>query len=304
VTIAGNSLIQAAARNNAEWCAAMSRAHGLSGEFEPDAWAASARTPLFYPDAVTLAPSADPGALVGRIDTTAPGASIKDSLADLDLTSFGFQVLFEAQWIHRPAGSSIIPTDGIPTDSAPTDLEWGIAGDSEALRAWAIAWDGGEGHADLFRPELLEDPDTYVLFGRSASGQVVAGAVLSRSEQVVGVSNVFALSGGSETAWPVVLEAVHGLFPGMPAVGYEYGDDLAAAVRHGFEPIGPLRVWLHDRAGSLATGVGGEVAIPFGAAVKSTVVDGAGGRSETVDGGDEFVGQLVRVELFSCQGEV
>jgi hypothetical protein len=28
-------------------------------------------------------------------------------------------------------------------------------------------------------------------------------------------------------------------------VGYEHGDDLVAAVRHSFEPIGPLRIWLH-----------------------------------------------------------
>ena len=44
--------------------------------------------------------------------------------------------------------------------------------------------------------------------------------------------------------WPVVLEAVHSLFPLLPVVGYEHGEALAAAVRHGFEPIGPLRVWL------------------------------------------------------------
>jgi hypothetical protein len=28
-------------------------------------------------------------------------------------------------------------------------------------------------------------------------------------------------------------------------VGYEHADELAVAVRHGFEPVGPLRIWLH-----------------------------------------------------------
>ncbi|CAL9646947.1 hypothetical protein [Streptomyces sp. enrichment culture] len=230
-------LVQAAARNNAEWCAAMTRSHGLAGEFGAHAWAAPSRTPLYYPDAVTLAPGADPAALVSRIDTATPDASVKDSFADLDLTEAGFQVLFEAQWIHRPAGAPAL---------AP-DLSWNVADDPDALRAWALAWDDGDGHADLFRPELLDAPGTFVLAGRSADSRVVAGAVASRSDQVVGISNVFALDGGPDAAWPVVLDAVHRLFPSSPLVGYERGEDLEAAVRHGFEPVGPLRVWMHGR---------------------------------------------------------
>ncbi|MFH9367204.1 hypothetical protein ACH4K8_16135 [Streptomyces anulatus] len=230
-------LVLAAARNNAEWCAAMSRTHGSTGEFGAHAWAAPSRTPLYYPDAVTLVPGAGRAALVSRIDTVAPGASVKDSFADLDLTEAGFEVLFEAQWIHRPAGAP----------APEPDLSWDVAGDPDALRAWALAWDDGDGNADLFRPELLDDPATFVLAGHSADGRVVAGAVASRSDRVVGISNVFALDGGPDTAWPVVLDAVNKLFPTLPVVGYEQGEDLAAAIRHGFEPVGPLRVWLHGR---------------------------------------------------------
>lgn len=228
-------MVRAAARNNAEWCAAMSRSHGLAGEFGPQAWTAPVRTPLYYPDAVTLTPGADPAALTARIDTTTPGASVKDSFADLDLSEAGCHVLFEAQWIHRPASAPAV---------APVRA-WDVARDPDTLRAWALAWDEGNGTADLFRPELLDDPATFVLAGRSPSGRVVAGAVASRSDQVVGISNVFAPDGGPDAAWPGVLEAVHRLFPTVPVVGYEHGDDLAVAVRHGFEPVGPLRVWLH-----------------------------------------------------------
>lgn len=215
----------------------MSRSHGLAGEFGAQAWAAPSRTPLYYPDAVTLVPGADPLALAARIDTTAPGASVKDSFADLDLTEAGFEVLFEAQWIHRPAGAP----------APASDLVRGVTDDPDTLRAWALAWDDGDGNADLFRPELLNDPATFVLAGQSADGRVVAGAVASRSDQVVGISNVFALDGGPDTAWPVVLDAVHRLFPTLAVVGYEQGEGLAAAVRHGFEPVGPLRIWLHGQ---------------------------------------------------------
>ncbi|MER6110423.1 hypothetical protein ACWGPD_19935 [Streptomyces hirsutus] len=230
-------LVRAAAHNNAEWCAAMSRSHGLAGEFGAQAWAAPSRTPLYYPDAVTLVPNADRTALAARIDTTTPGASVKDSFADLDLAEVGFQVLFEAQWIHRPAS----------TPAPVSDLDWDVAGDPDTLRAWALAWDDGNGNADLFRPELLDDPATWVLAGRSADGRVIAGAVASLSDHVVGISNVFAPDGGPDVAWPVVLAAVNWLFPALPVVGYEQGDDLATAIRHGFEPVGPLRIWLHGR---------------------------------------------------------
>lgn len=213
----------------------MSRSHGLASEFGPHAWAAPARTPLYYPDAVTLAPGADPAALVARIDTIVPGASVKDSFADLDLTEAGFHVLFEARWIHRPASAPAIASE----------LTWDVVSDPDTLRAWALAWDNGNGDAGLFRPELLHDPAALVLAGRSAGGRMVAGAVAGLGDQVVGISNLFALDGGPDAARPVVLDAVHRLFPALPVVGYEHGDDLAAAVRHGFEPVGPLRIWLH-----------------------------------------------------------
>lgn len=215
----------------------MSRSHGLAGEFGAQAWAVPSRTPLYYPDAVTLVPNADRTALAARIDTTAPGASIKDSFADLDLAEVGFQVLFEAQWLYRPAS----------TPAPASDLDWDVAGDPDTLRAWALAWDDGDGNADLFRPELLDDPATRVLAGQSADGRVIAGAVASLSDHVVGISNVFALDGGPDVAWPVVLAAVNRLFPTLPVVGYEQGDDLATAIRHGFEPVGPLRIWLHGQ---------------------------------------------------------
>lgn len=128
----------------------------------------------------------------------------------------------------------------------PPGLAWDVAGDPDMLRAWALAWDDGGGNADLFRTELLDDPATFVLAGQSPGGRVIAGAIASRSDEVVGISNVFALDGGAEAAWPLVLDAVHRLFPTLPVVGYEHGDDLVAAVRHGFEPVGPLRIWLHD----------------------------------------------------------
>jgi hypothetical protein len=45
-------------------------------------------------------------------------------------------------------------------------------------------------------------------------------------------------------SWPRAVAAVASAFPGMPVVGYERGETLEAALAHGAEPLGPLRVWL------------------------------------------------------------
>ena len=232
-------IIRAAARNNAEWCALMSRAHGVAGRLEDEAWVAAARAPVYFPEAVTLAPGADPAGLAARIDTALPGASIKDSFADLDLAEEGFEVLFEAQWIHRTAGTPLLGPGPV----------WEVIADADRLRDWALAWDNGDGHADLFRPELLLDPATFILAGYHEDGELLGGAVASCSDELVGISNVFARHGGPEVSWPLVLDAVTSLFPTKPVVGYEHGEDLATAVRHGFETLGPLRVWVHRAHG-------------------------------------------------------
>ncbi|WP_225610796.1 hypothetical protein, partial [Streptomyces sp. H28] len=228
------SLVRAAARNNAEWCAVMSGAHGVPNSFGPQSWTAPTRTPPYYPDAVTLVPDADPTELLNRIDLTAPGATIKDSFADLDLKGAGFHILFEAQWIHRPTSAPAVASD----------VPWNVVDTAAALSTWASAWDNGQGNADLFHPELLIDPAIIVLAGHATDGTVIAGGVASRSDHVVGISNVFARNDDLDTAWPLVLNAARTLFPTHPLVGYEHTADLEAALHHGFEPIGALRIWL------------------------------------------------------------
>src|SRR5437763_16782921 len=92
-----------AAANNAAWCDAVCRAHGLPTAWSASAWTVGRRSPEGYPDAVTLSTSARPAGVLNGIHTGS-GCSIKDSFAGLDLAPQGFRVLFEAPWIHRPAG--------------------------------------------------------------------------------------------------------------------------------------------------------------------------------------------------------
>ncbi|MFG2328502.1 hypothetical protein ACGFMM_02650 [Streptomyces sp. NPDC048604] len=243
--------IERAVRNNALWCEAMCRAHGRPGVFGPRAWTNARRTPLYYPDAVTLTADATVGEVLAGIDRGTPYASVKDSYATLDLEAEGFVPLFSAEWIHRPAERPA---------PAPTAAEWTEVRTAEGLAAWEAAWRGDdEDAAGLFRAELLADPTTTVLAGRdAASGRVVAGAVLTEGAGVVGVSNLFATDAtdgtdatgeaGVAEAWAGALTAAAARWPALPVVGYEHGDALTAAVAAGFTATAPLRVWLAPAA--------------------------------------------------------
>jgi hypothetical protein len=176
---------------------------------------------------------------------TSPGASVKDSFAALDLAPYGFTVLFDAAWVARPAAPRPPPADG---------LRWERVADAHGLAAWEEAWRGDDGPAGTFRPALLDDPAIAVLAGRRdgrsdgrSDSRVVAGAVAHRAAGVLGLGNVFATS-PDDSPWAGALALACRLVPGLPVVGYESGDDLAAARRHGFRPVGALRVWA--RAGT------------------------------------------------------
>ncbi|MEV1332182.1 hypothetical protein AB0J20_21725 [Micromonospora costi] len=225
-----------AARNNAEWCELVCASHGLYGRTEADAWSVPRRSPRWYPDAVTLRPGVAAEALLDRIDA-GPGASVKDSFADLDLRPYGFRVLFAAEWIHRPADPA--PAD-LPADPAavPAPPLTPVTA-PDALAAWAAA----HGGAELFRPALLADPRVTVLARYDDDGTVAGGAVLNRGGgPVTGVSNVFATGGDATGLWAAVRAAAGG----AALVGYESGDDLLPALRAGFAAAGPLRVWVRD----------------------------------------------------------
>ena len=224
-----------AARNNAEWCDAMCRTHGIPGRFDPDAWVDPRRTPPYYPDAVTLDPAAVATSILERIDTTSPGCSIKDSFATLDLRPFGFRIVSEAEWIYREGRSS--------PGASPSAMRWMALETADQLVAWESAWDADGANAHLFRPSLLRDPLVAVL-GGYVDGSIVAGAIANRTGDVVGLSNVFTRDDDLEGAWIGSLSYVDTALPGLAIVGYETGDALAMARRQGFLSLGALRIWL------------------------------------------------------------
>jgi hypothetical protein len=161
-----------AARNNAEWCDVVCRTHRVETSFDHDAWLALHRSPPLYPDAVTLTDQAGSG-ILRRIDSSS-GCSVKDSFAALDLSPHGFDVLFDAEWIHRPA----------PRPTANDSLTWHLVRTPEELQAWATAHGGGA----VFRTTLLHDLNVAIVAAWDGD-TVAAGAIGHRGTAAVGISN-------------------------------------------------------------------------------------------------------------------
>jgi hypothetical protein len=99
----------------------------------------------------------------------------------------------------------------------------------------------------LFRPVLLTDPDCVIL-ACHRDGALVGGVIAYTSDGVTGISNVFKSASAGGPLWPSAVRAVAALRPRLPVVGYERGEDLAAARTAGFRVLGPLRVWTRGSA--------------------------------------------------------
>ena len=222
-------IVAAAVANNAAWCDLVCRNAGLPTFLRPDLWSTPHRSPDAHPDAVTLRPGVPVASVLAALDDSA-GASVKDSFADLDLAPHGWTVLFEAQWLTRPATSAAAP--GLP---------WRIA-DRDTLSLWLTA----HGSA-VIRPGVLDDPDVRLLLAADTHGPI-AVAALNRSgvgaHTVVGVSNVQVLRSEPEVVWSELAMLARRELGAHRLVGYESGPDVLPPVAVGFEPVGRLRVWV------------------------------------------------------------
>jgi hypothetical protein len=220
---------EAAALNNAQWCGAVWRSHGLPVEIAHGLWFCPLPTPQYYPNVVSVELGADPARqsrFIGELARDRPDLdlSVKDSFACLDLAPAGLKPLFDARWLWRDAQAT-------PTGDGAAG--WRKIEDGEGLAAWERAWRGDDDSPErIFRPQLLSDPQVSVLGWEAGT----AGGIAYDAAGVLGVTNIF----GSRRRF---LEALTELEPGKPIVAYEAGGDLASAQRNGFQALGALRVW-------------------------------------------------------------
>jgi hypothetical protein len=202
------------------------RAHGQAGTFLPHIWVNARAVPRFYPNAVTLAD--DEAAVAEQLGTInilvksnlAGRWSVKDSFCALNLSRRGFDLLFDARWIHLPPLIMGRTTSG---------LAWERIGQSETF------------------PAALFDDENFAMFAGSRDGTMVAGGTLYRAEEVVGLANVVAEPEDAVAVFRDLAALSANTFPGLPLVGYESGRELKAATAAGFEAGDGLRIWVRER---------------------------------------------------------
>ena len=231
--ISDEALLQRTIANNAAWCDAVCRAHGMAGSFLSDAWLNRGQTPRYYPNVITLSRSAGRLRVAELLDQTSGAApSVKDSFGDLDLGDAGCELLFRAEWMVHAAA----PNE--PAGESP--LTWGTITAEAELAAWEASWTDDAGAPRTFLPVLLREPAVTFWAGRSGD-EVAAGGITFASHDVVSVSNTFFREGAALRG---LVRAVAERGEGAPIVGYEHGEALRAAVAGGFRSLGPLAVWV------------------------------------------------------------
>ncbi len=232
VTLPGAEHLSAAVEDSAAWCDIVCSTHGLTPAWGRRVWSVPRRSPLGYPDATTLVRGVTAAEVLERIDS-GPGASVKDSYADLDLAPHGFEVLFDASWIARSADH---PQPG----PSLGDIGWESVDDEPTLRAMGGgARDGrrvpGDAAGSRGRPHPRPPRQRRVRRRRSRVGTSATSSVCpmcsARADDPAG-------------AYAEAAAAALACYPGRPLVGYESGDDLVRALAAGFRAIGPLRVWV------------------------------------------------------------
>jgi hypothetical protein len=232
--MAADPLLHAAVINNARWCDAVCRSHGYPGQFTGRLWTSVRHALPFYPNVITLSPDATAAEVTDGQNPSRPFA-IKDSFARLDLAPHGLTPLFDATWI------------AVPTPAGGEDPSWDAVTDPDELVRWETAWAGDGEVIGLFQPALLDDPDCAVLACRRDGAQV-GGAIAYTAGGVTGISNVFKSGIADDPLWAGAVRAIAQVRPGLPIVGYERGEDLAAARQAGFTVLGPLRIWARGSA--------------------------------------------------------
>jgi hypothetical protein len=151
------------------------------------------------------------------------------------------KVLFHAEWVFLPADAPIANEDAT--------VAWRVVQTAKGLQNWERTWRGVPDNAgdapqvEVFRESLLSRSDFRFLLGERA-GQNVAVAALNRSGCALGVSNVFSATLEPRQLFPGCVQLARSLFPGVPIVGYEREQHLAAALATGFEAVHGLSVWV------------------------------------------------------------
>ncbi len=220
------------ARNNADLYESVFSVHGLEYHRSAYSFVADDVPPPYYSALTVLSPN--DAAIMSELANLARRLGgvmgIKDSFCRLDLASNGFETLFEASWIWRSPRQVTIPAG------------WEVVKEASDLLLWEDGWkrNGSPTDKRMF-PDAFLARDDVVFLGRKIEGRFVAGCIANRSDDCVGLSNVFAET-SSQIVFSQASDAAAAVGGNVPVVAYESGAKLEYANQADFDTVGQLRV--------------------------------------------------------------
>ena len=228
-----------AANNNADWYQAMFACRGLRYERKTFAFVGKDQPPPYHSNLTILSPNRTDEILseLRVVAETFQGVvGFKDSFCEFDLQASGFEILFTASWIWRPAQTASPASAWLKVEH-PLQLE-----------QWEAAWKQSGSPTDerMFPEALLGSPDISFL-GKMEGGEIVAGCAANLSDKCIGISNLFSRS-REEDLFQQASAAVASIDPCRPIVGYVAGHSREAACRAGYLTTGNLRIMVAENA--------------------------------------------------------
>lgn len=219
--------LRAAIETSTLWYDGIFALHSMPVRSDGRLWAALGPLPPWHSAVKTLVPDVEVDAVLRAMEPH-PHGSVADSFGTLDLDSHGFDLLFEATWVHHPGAAD-----------ASWPPAWSVVGNADLLDEWCRVHD----YAGVLPAAVLAHPAFRVL-ARVTNGEPSAGAVIHDAGRVAGLSNLW--SGGEPLTPDDVADLIAcaaALHPGRPITDYARGEELEVMLAAGFEPVGTQRVW-------------------------------------------------------------
>lgn len=225
--------VRLAVVNNAKWCDLVCRSHDKKGVSSSDVWFLEQPAPMYYPNLISKVPGVDirPCLTLLKTKNLPMYWGIKDSYAEWDLSEQGFQPFIEADWFWR---EPVVVVD-------TSEKGWDIVRSQSQFECWQENWSDLQSHQRPLKFSLLNNASVCFLLQSRDDGSY-AGFVAFRSEQVIGLSNLFGELSKEDLLPGLAVLARH--FGDLPLVGYESEERYALMQECDFEPIGALRIWL------------------------------------------------------------
>ncbi len=218
--------LQKAVSASRNWYDDIFAVHRIATDSDGALWWAESAAPRWHSVVKTLVPTTDPSEVLVRMERHEHG-SVADAFALLDLTTYGFEPLFTATWLHH---------DAVATPAMPTG--WDRVLDDEVMARWNHHHDT----VGVLPTDLWAHP-RFTVLARSEGADLTGGAILHDAESVVGLSNTWS-SDGAPTDPRVLLRIAAAVSPGRAIVDYAAGADLEAMLDAGFDALGPHRIWV------------------------------------------------------------